>query len=114
MDAKVAVPADIAGLHPSLFALEVDGNCMAPTINPGDFVVVADGAHTILDGKEMVALEIDGIMYLCRPLRIMGQVVMFCDNPQYPNATVKEDQVKVIGPIVHVASDEIIEGQLAI
>lgn len=108
MDKHTFVPADVMEIHPNCFALEVVGDCMEPTVKAGSVVLIDPDTMPPKDGSELGAVELDGYMYLCRPLRIMGQIVMFKDNKKYQNLTFRDTHARVVGAVVWV-SDAVVQ-----
>lgn len=108
----IPVPADIMEMHPRCYLLEVTGDCMAPTISPGSIVAIDPDTLPPKDGSEIGAVEVDGELYLCRPMQIMGQVVMFHDNKRYRSVTIRTERVKVIGAVVWVEQMANVRGDM--
>ncbi len=100
---QVHIPADIKELHPRCFALEVTGDSMAPAVSAGAVVVIDPDTQPLRDGSEMGIVEVCGDLHICRPMRVMGQVVMFRDAKGYPPVTLPDSRCRVVGAVVWVS-----------
>lgn len=107
----ISIPADILEFHPNCFALEVTGDCMEPIVPAGSTVVVDPATLPPKDGSEMGVVEVDGQIHLCRPMHIMGQVVMFHDNKGYRAVTLLDTVARIVGTVVWVNREAGIGGE---
>lgn len=103
MMAQIHIPTDIKELHPRCFALEVSGDSMAPTVPAGAVVVVDPDTQPPRDGSEIGVVEVCGDLHICRPMHVMGQVVMFRDSKGYPPVTLPDSRCRVVGAVVLVS-----------
>jgi len=100
----IPVPPDLVEPGDDLIAMRVVGNCMAPGIEPGDFVIVARGAAWS-DGAIVVAVAL-GLWYVKRAYHRGGDVVLRADAPGWPEV----HGASVVG-VVRVVSREIERGE---
>lgn len=99
---QIRVPEHLRSSHPHCFALEVNGACMEPAIPNGSIVVVDPDVQPVGDGTDTAVLEVDGLLYLCRPFDVFDQVVMLHDNPVHLNPAFEKKYVKTTGAVVWV------------
>lgn len=81
--------------HPSVRAYEVRGDCMAPTVRPGDFLMVRH-AHGY-DGEGVYILDFKGdggAPYRAERVPVMGrrEVHIHHDNPAYSRHVIGLDE----------------------
>ena len=108
VDAKVAVPSDVAELHPNFYLLAVEVDVMAPTVPSGSVIAVDPSVQPAGDGTEIGIVEVAGERYICRPMRAMGQVVLHFDGPGVRSVTLPSAMAKVVGAVVWISTSEVI------
>jgi phage repressor protein C with HTH and peptisase S24 domain len=101
----VEVPEFVQLQYPNCFALAVRGDFMAPNILEGDSVIVDPDMKPRGNGQELAVLRILGEMYICKFIRVAGQIVMLFDNAAYASTTFPERAVMIMGKVVWNAND---------
>jgi phage repressor protein C with HTH and peptisase S24 domain len=86
-----------------LSIVRVEGDSMAPTLNPGDDILVdlGDAAERLRDGIYVLRID-DAVVVKRLALNPMGRrVTVQSDNPAYPDwPDCSLDEVKVIGRVI--------------
>jgi len=94
----------IAGIKPNqLFAVEIHGNSMEPTLQEGDKVVAkifVGNPFDINNNKIVVVANGDGELMVKRLRKLNGQIVLVSDNPAYPPLEFSEHRIVGIGVMV--------------
>ena len=90
----------ISGVKPEqLFAVEVHGDSMEPTLQEGDKVIakiyVGDGLD-IPNRKVVVVVNAEGELYVKRLLKKEGRIFLVSDNPAYQPLTPNDD-ARIVG-----------------
>lgn len=109
MPTQIAVPADVADLHPNFYLLAIEVDVMVPTVQPGCVVAVDPNIEPARDGSEMGIVEVAGQRYVCRPMQAMGQVVLHFDGPGVRSVTLPVAMAKVAGAVVWVSEPALVE-----
>ncbi len=91
-----------------LFAVEINGNSMEPSLFDGDYVVVNTGDVTPRDG-EVFALNFEGELVIKRLVREGDAWYMRSDNQDKIRYADKrcDDRASIIGRVVHKQSERI-------
>lgn len=95
-------------LPEKLYAIEVSGHSMVPSLFEGDIVIVNTGDTGMVDG-EVYAVNFEGETTVKRLERDMRQWYLASDNPdrtRYPRKMC-EESTYILGRIVHKISDHI-------
>lgn len=89
---------DLMKEMPSLFALEVTGSAMEPTILEGDELWVDAKQMPRSNGTDLAVLKIGEEHHVCRFTRFGSQIIMIHDNA--PIAVVRGENVRIVGKVV--------------
>lgn len=88
------------------FAVEIDGNSMAPKYNPGDFVVCSPSADPDM-GKAVVVQTIDGQAFCKLWLRNRGDVMVLGSiNAQHPTMEIPRSEIAWVYPVKQAIVNE--------
>lgn len=82
------------GMMPD-YALRCVGDCMKPTVNDGDYVLIRRQSD-FTDGQ-IIVVAVDGWKMLKRAYKIPGGVRFVPDNPAHKPFTAKTEAVKIYG-----------------
>lgn len=99
--AVIIDPAIIAalGVRPADAAiLSAQGDSMAPTIQPGDALLVDRRQTHISTRSAIFVLRVHGLLMVKRVARHGAALIITSDNPDHPR--VEADQVDIIGKVV--------------
>jgi len=87
----------------NLVVLEVEGDSMSPTINPGDLIIV-DTAISNVEFSGIFVLEVSGALLVKRVhRRVDGSMSIISDNKTYQPETVQPSEannIRVVGQVV--------------
>lgn len=100
MRSSIEIPLDIKEQYPKCYALEVFGDYMAPQILEGDRVIVDPASKPRGNGQEIAVLMVQGKRFICKYIRVAGQIVMLFDNAGYASTTFPERAVLIVGKVV--------------
>ena len=80
------------------YALRCVGDCMQPTFNEGEYVLI-HRQPTFADGQ-VVAARVNGRLMLKRAYRTQGGVIFCMDNKKYLSFTAVAADVEILGIVV--------------
>lgn len=86
------------------FALEIDGDSMAPTLNSGDRVIIAPSWKPRA-GDTVVARTVDGDVYCKLFARSGGKIVLMSVNVNHPPIELTTEEVAWIYPVAQVTKN---------
>ena len=90
---------------PSLTALKVAGESMAPTIKDGAEVVVDRAVGELVDGRIYVVYIRDNGLVIKRLYKGPGVIILRSDNPASPELVCRPEEIEIQGRIVGVYQD---------
>ncbi len=94
----VPVPPEYVGRD--IYGLRVNGDSMAPTIEPGDRVLVA--RDVIPENGDVVVARVRGEPTLKR-LKVEGnRIILYADNSKYGPIVAEPEEVEILGVVIEV------------
>lgn len=86
--------------HSKLLAIMVGSDAMAPTLRPGDVVVIDTDSQQIQDGQLFVLQDSHGLLIRRLQCTLGGQVRIISDNPRYPEFVASGAQLALLGRVI--------------
>lgn len=82
----------------SVKLINVRGDSMEGTIEPGDLIFVDVGV-SVFDGDGIYVFDFNGDMFVKRLQKVKTQLIVISDNPRYREWTISEEEM----PMLHVS-----------
>lgn len=97
----IVIPKEHLSEDGNLSACVVDGDCMSPTVNKNDLLIINSDKIEFIDGKIFI-VKYEDSFYAKRIFRMpKNRVILKCDNLNYPDINIDINELDIIAQVVY-------------
>lgn len=97
----IVIPKKLLNDDDNLSACVVDSDCMSPTINRNDLLIINSNKIDFIDSKVFI-VKYEDIFYIKRIFRMpKNRVILKCDNTNYPDINIDINELNIIAQVMY-------------